>query len=322
MPPDKISRLAVGDPAMPVMVNIYRLSAGAAPGRARRGLPFGTRGGLAASQLFPAGWRVRGQGRSGGRGARAAPARNHRGRRDGSNCMTIGGVRGGGRGAEAAAAAGDGRTSPLEFRIPVKAGPRLIGVTFVQHNEARDEATLRPRMRSRGTQPAIASGDHQRTVRCQGARRHAQPPAHLRLPAGDRGRRTAVRQADSFDAGAPGLPASGRRMRMSNDLLPFYTAGETEARFRSSAFRRRSNGFWSARSSCSASSAIRPTPRPEPSYRISDLELASRLSFFLWSSIPDDELLNVGRAGKAEGAGSSRTAGPAHAGRSAFRIAW
>src|SRR5205823_6315391 len=28
-------------------------------------------------------------------------------------------------------------------------------------------------------------------------------------------------------------------------------------------------------------------------YRISDLELASRLSFFLWSSIPDDELLDL-----------------------------
>jgi len=28
-------------------------------------------------------------------------------------------------------------------------------------------------------------------------------------------------------------------------------------------------------------------------YRISDLELASRLSFFLWSSIPDDELLEA-----------------------------
>ena len=28
-------------------------------------------------------------------------------------------------------------------------------------------------------------------------------------------------------------------------------------------------------------------------HRITDLELASRLSFFLWSSIPDDELLNL-----------------------------
>jgi hypothetical protein len=33
-------------------------------------------------------------------------------------------------------------------------------------------------------------------------------------------------------------------------------------------------------------------------YRISDLELASRLSFFLWSSIPDDELLDVATQGK------------------------
>lgn len=38
------------------------------------------------------------------------------------------------------------------------------------------------------------------------------------------------------------------------------------------------------------------TPRGT-AYRISDLELASRLSFFLWSSIPDDELLNLAAAG-------------------------
>ena len=33
--------------------------------------------------------------------------------------------------------------------------------------------------------------------------------------------------------------------------------------------------------------------RPGSAYRISDLELASRLSFFLWASIPDDELLDL-----------------------------
>jgi hypothetical protein len=37
---------------------------------------------------------------------------------------------------------------------------------------------------------------------------------------------------------------------------------------------------------------------PGAIYRISDLELASRLSFFLWSSVPDDELLEVAAAGK------------------------
>ena len=36
---------------------------------------------------------------------------------------------------------------------------------------------------------------------------------------------------------------------------------------------------------------------PGAAYRISDVELASRLSFFLWSSIPDDELLDLAIAG-------------------------
>ena len=36
---------------------------------------------------------------------------------------------------------------------------------------------------------------------------------------------------------------------------------------------------------------------PHTPYRVSDLELASRLSFFLWSSIPDDELVAAASAG-------------------------
>ena len=38
--------------------------------------------------------------------------------------------------------------------------------------------------------------------------------------------------------------------------------------------------------------------KPGQSYRLSDLDLASRLSFFLWSTIPDDELLNVAAQGR------------------------
>jgi hypothetical protein len=38
--------------------------------------------------------------------------------------------------------------------------------------------------------------------------------------------------------------------------------------------------------------------QPGKVYRVSDYELASRLSFFLWSSIPDDQLLAVAGAGK------------------------
>jgi hypothetical protein len=37
---------------------------------------------------------------------------------------------------------------------------------------------------------------------------------------------------------------------------------------------------------------------PQTAYRVTDLELASRLSFFLWSSVPDEELLDLAIAGK------------------------
>jgi hypothetical protein len=42
---------------------------------------------------------------------------------------------------------------------------------------------------------------------------------------------------------------------------------------------------------------------PNTTYRISDVELASRLSFFLWSSIPDDELLDLAVKGTLRDAG-------------------
>jgi hypothetical protein len=41
-----------------------------------------------------------------------------------------------------------------------------------------------------------------------------------------------------------------------------------------------------------------PEVAPQTAYRISDIELASRLSFFLWSSIPDDELLDLAERGR------------------------
>jgi hypothetical protein len=41
-----------------------------------------------------------------------------------------------------------------------------------------------------------------------------------------------------------------------------------------------------------------PAGLPAAAYRVSDLQLASRLSFFLWSSIPDDELLDAAGRGK------------------------
>jgi hypothetical protein len=41
-----------------------------------------------------------------------------------------------------------------------------------------------------------------------------------------------------------------------------------------------------------------PSARAGRAYQVSDIELASRLSFFLWSSIPDDELLDIAERGE------------------------
>ena len=64
------------------------------------------------------------------------------------------------------------------------------------------------------------------------------------------------------------------------------------------------------------------TLAPGTNYHISDLELASRLSFFLWSTIPDDELLNVAEQGKLKDPQGLRAAGAAHAGRARNRARW
>ena len=40
------------------------------------------------------------------------------------------------------------------------------------------------------------------------------------------------------------------------------------------------------------------TDRPAQVHQISEIELASRLSYFLWSSMPDDELLALAESGK------------------------
>ncbi len=59
--------------------------------------------------------------------------------------------------------------------------------------------------------------------------------------------------------------------------------------------------------------------KPGQPYRITDLELASRLSFLLWSSIPDDELINVASQNKLHTPAGARAAGAAHARRSPVR---
>ena len=86
-----------------------------------------------------------------------------------------------------------------------------------------------------------------------------------------------------------------RRPVTDTDLAPlmrFFAEGRTAGNFE--------NGIESALTAMLSSAKFlyrtEPPPvnaQPGTVYRLSDLELASRLSFFLWSSIPDDELLTL-----------------------------
>jgi hypothetical protein len=73
------------------------------------------------------------------------------------------------------------------------------------------------------------------------------------------------------------------------DVLPFYTAGRAEAGFEAGIQR----GLERMLVSPQFLFRIERDPAGKGVARLSDLELASRLSFFLWSSIPDDELLDA-----------------------------
>ena len=299
----KISRLVVGDTTTPVLVNIHRIDEERPQDERVDELPFGTRGGTAIRSDFPV------DGTYTVKVELAGAAREPHEIElslDGERLELdrIGDDTGGSVGARRGAAA-----PPLEFAIPVTAGPHLLGVTVVQHSEARDEATLRPRMRSRGTQPAIAS------VTVSGPTTVAGPgdsPSRQRIfvcrpPFGGGGSvavDATVASAQESACTRRILSALAHRAYRRpvteqdiQDLMPFFTAGRSQASF--------DLGIERALQRMLVSSHFlfrmerRPADiAPGATYRLSDLELASRLSFFLWSSIPDDELLAVAEAGQ------------------------
>ena len=142
----KLSRLAVGDLRTPVMVNIHKLSEQRPQDARVEELSFGTRGGLAVQSYFPLDAEYTFEIET----ARAASDRHE-------IELSLDGAR------AAVAPVGGGfvprfsrQPDHVLFRVPVTAGPHLVGITFVEHSEALDEGLVRERMRSRGTLPAIA----------------------------------------------------------------------------------------------------------------------------------------------------------------------
>ena len=319
----RIARLALGDPAGAPTSETYVVpKLRFQDHRMSEDLPFGSRGGLAFRHHFPADAeyairiRLRRQLYGYIRGLQARQQLEVRidGRRVAA--FTVGGPRGtpppqtytgtvlGDRAWEEHTLHGD---ETLALRVPVAAGPRRLGVAFVQERTERD-GVLQPRataktlaIAERWSSPSEAPEAAVELVSVSGpfhATGPGQTPSRRRIlvcePAGAAEEAPCAREVLATIA-----RRAYRRPLTPPDveaLLALYAAGRREGGFEAG-IRRGLEGilvdpeflFRIERDRAGA---------PDRAYPVSDLELASRLSFFLWSSIPDDELLETAASGR------------------------
>ncbi len=207
---------------------------------------------------------------------------------------------------------GDTADAHLEVRFPAKAGTRLVGVNFLNDTWEREGALDSPlaeyrlldkssegRSDSPGTKedtPAVSQVSIGGPYNTKGL---GETPSRRKI--------FVCRPANSADEPAcaskilSGLARSAYRRPVTEGdiqpLLNLYKIGRKDGGFETGiemALQRIlvSPEFLFRVESDPASVA------PGTAYRISDLELASRLSFFLWSSLPDNQLLNLAATGK------------------------
>ena len=283
----KISRLAVGDTSMPPIVDRYQLDRDLIQDGHLEGLPLGTRGGTLIRSHLPA------DGEYVLTVEFAQAAREEHQVEvsvDGErvSLFRIGGrplVRG------ASGVFAFEAEPPVDVRVPLGAGPREIAVAFLQKTGARHEGLVRASRRGQRREPAIStvtlSGPY--GVDGAGATPSRERIFTCRPDSGDAAAEPCAREILSTLA-----RRAYRRPVTEADLdllLPFYEEGSAEGGF--------DRGVQRAleRMLVSPEFLFRVERDPEDvapgaPYRVGGLELASRLSFFLWSSIPDDELLD------------------------------
>jgi hypothetical protein len=288
----KISRAAVGDPDIGVLVNTHMTPVRQPQDGRNEELPFGTRGGLEIDGYFPLDGEYEFKVQTAGVSAETHQLEISI---DGERKALTEVSRRPGVPAAAGAAAGEDAPNQSTFRFAVPAGPRSVAVAFLQRSEALSEAALRPPGRNRGALPSVVSvtitgpfkptgpGDtptRRKLFVCRPAR------ADEESGCADRILRTLLRRAYRRDVTAEDLRLVRR----------FYDAGRSERDF--------DLGIQRALERVLVSPQFLFRIEQEPAgvapgsvYRVDDFALASRLSFFLWSSIPDDELLDAAAAG-------------------------
>jgi len=196
----------------------------------------------------------------------------------------------------------------LEFRLKAKAGPQDIGVTFLQKNYSANEDLVKRPVSSTydvfiGMQYGYTTAPHLSRVVITGpynATGLGDTPSRRRVfvcrPASAADESACARQIVSTH-----VRRAFRRAPTEADLssmLTFYRqererTGNFEAGIEMALRRILADPEFIFRFEPAPANAKAGIP-----YRISDTELASRLSFFLWSTIPDDELLKLAIDGK------------------------
>ena len=190
----------------------------------------------------------------------------------------------------------------LNVRLRVQAGPHELGVTFPRKTFALPETERQPHQahfnmdRHPRIQPAVYSvsvtgpfdaggaadlPSRRRIFVCR-SERASEEPACARRIISTLARRAYRRPVTDADLQVPLAlyqeTRAGQGFEAGIEMALRAILASTEFLFR-----------------------VERDPRnvaPNTAYRVSDLELASRLSFFLWSSVPDDELLSLAVAGK------------------------
>ena len=189
----------------------------------------------------------------------------------------------------------------LQVRVLAKAGPRRIGVAFLQKSAAEGGNRLQSFLRTTLIATDHLGLPHVESITITGpfnAKRPGDTPSRRRiltcvpLKASDESRcaRTIITTLAHRAFRRP--PTSVEVDR----LVDFYRRGRDGHTF-DRGLEMAIRGILASPKFLVRVEQDPPGPRGIP-YRVSDVELASRLSFFLWSSIPDDELLRVAESGR------------------------
>ena len=296
----KISRLAVGDATVAPSEKIYALPNDLTQNYHVEGLPFGTRGGALIRHNFPAdGEYIIAVELSRGGGGVFAGVANTKGEElevsVNSERVKLFNLQGGRAPEE------DSDLAGLQVRTPVKAGLQAVGVTFIAKNYAPAEDTLQPYLRSMLPGAVWTVTPHVGSITIKGPFKTegVGDTASRRRIFTCRPASTQKEIACAKEIVATLARRAFRRPVTDQDLetlLVFYQGGRNKGTF--------DDGIEMALRRILASPEFmfrfehEPLVKPGETYRLSDVELASRLSFFLWSSIPDDELMKQASQGK------------------------